>query len=315
MQEPIPEITLLFSGQIVPGRCVEAGVQARGEADSIYDAVRPLIQAADLAVATVNGTISEYSPKTGCVVTFVLTGSPMHADAIQRAGFDAVSVATNHIKNCKLSNCGNRAFFETLENLRRVGVIPIGAGENLAEGLQPVYFDIKGVRFGIVSLGEIEPMAFAGEDFPGIAVLNEENLRAAIGAARKEADVVIVMPHWGPEYSARPNWNQLTLASIAVEAGADLVVGNHTHVVQAVQELGGVPVFYGLGNFVFDQAWSTETTQSVLLVVHYRGVNLESYELIPVGAARDGVLHLAEAGEAEEILKRIETASKDLPVP
>jgi poly-gamma-glutamate capsule biosynthesis protein CapA/YwtB (metallophosphatase superfamily) len=313
--EPPPEITLLFTGQIVPGRCVEAGVQERGEADSIYDAVRPLIEGADLAVATVNGTISEFSPKTGCVATFVLTGSPVHADAIQRAGFDAASVATNHIKNCNLSNCGNKAFFETLDNLRRVGVVPIGAGENLEEGLKPVYFDVKGVRFGIVSLGEIEPLAFAGEDTPGIGVLSEENLRAALQEAGQEADVVIAMPHWGPEYTARPNWNQLRYARIAVEAGADLVVGNHTHVVQAVQEINGVPVFYGLGNFVFDQAWSTETTQSVILVVRYRGTNLENYELIPVVAARDGVLRLADDGEAAEILGRIEEASRRLPVP
>lgn len=313
--EPPPEITLVFTGQIVPGRCVEAGVQARGEADSIYDAVRPLIQGADLAVATVNGTISEFSPKTGCVATFVLTGSPLHADAIQRAGFDAASVATNHIKNCNLSNCGNTAFFETLDNLNRVGVIPIGAGENLAEGLQPGLFDVKGVTFGIVSLGEIEPLAFASEDTPGIAVLTEENLRAAIQEARQEADVVIVMPHWGPEYTARPNWNQLTYAHIAVEAGADLVIGNHTHVVQAVQEIDGVPVFYGLGNFVFDQAWSTETTQSVILVVHFRGMILENYELIPAVAARDGVLRLAEGDEAADILERIEIASQSLPVP
>jgi poly-gamma-glutamate capsule biosynthesis protein CapA/YwtB (metallophosphatase superfamily) len=310
---PVPEITLLFTGQIVPGRCVQAGVDQRGEADYIYTAVRDLIQSADLAVGTVNGTIGETSPLTGCVVTFVLAGRSIHADAMATAGFDAVSVATNHIKNCYLSNCGDQAFFETLENLRRVGIIPIGAGANLAEALQPVVFEIQGVRFGIVSLGEIEPLAFAGEDSPGIAVLTEANLVSAIASVREKADVVIVMPHWGPEYSANPNWNQQTYASLAVEAGADLVVGNHTHVVQAVQELNGVPVFYGLGNFVFDQTWSTETKQSVILVVRYRGAELVSYELVPVISAMDGELRLADPTEAAVILERIATASQRLP--
>lgn len=310
---PIPEITLLFTGQIVPGRCVQAGVEARGGADYIYAAVRDLIQSADLAIGTVNGTISDFSPKTGCVTTFVLTGGAEHADAIQRAGFDAVSVATNHIKNCGSTSCGDRAFFDTLENLRRVGVVPIGAGENLAAALKPVIMDVKGVRFGIVSLGEIEPLAFATEDGPGIAVLNEANLRSAIQAARQQADVVIVMPHWGPEYSANPNWNQRGYAQLAVEAGADLVVGNHTHVVQAVQEIEGVPVLYGLGNFVFDQTWAVENTQSVMLVVRFRGRELLETELIPVVVARDGELRLANESEAEEILNRISAASRNLP--
>jgi poly-gamma-glutamate capsule biosynthesis protein CapA/YwtB (metallophosphatase superfamily) len=308
----VPEITLLFTGQIVPGRCVQAGVEAHGDADYIYAAVRDLIASADLAIGTVNGTISDYSPKTGCVQTFVLTGSSEHADAIQRAGFDAVSVATNHIKNCGSTNCGDRAFYDTLENLRRVGVTPIGAGENLAEALEPVFFEIKGVRFGIVSLGEIEPLAFASEDGPGIAVLNDANLRSAILAARQQADVVIVMPHWGPEYSAIPNWNQRGYARIAVEAGADLVVGNHTHVVQGVQEIEGVPVFYGLGNFVFDQTWAVENTQSVMLIVRFRGRELVGTELIPVMSARDGELRLADGPEAEDILSRIAEASQNL---
>jgi poly-gamma-glutamate capsule biosynthesis protein CapA/YwtB (metallophosphatase superfamily) len=312
-QTPLPEIRLLFTGIIVPGRCVEAGMAARGDADYIYDNVRDLIQGADLAVGTLNGTISEFSPKTGCVVTFVLVGSPLHADAMAVAGFDAVSAATNHIKNCNLSNCGDRAFLETLENLARVGIVPIGAGLNHADAMQPQVFDVKGVRFGIVSLGEIEPLAFAGEDTPGIAILNEQNLREAIAEARRLSDVVIAMPHWGPEYSPHPNWNQRTYAQIAVEAGADLVVGNHTHVVQAIQTIDEVPVFYGLGNFVFDQTWSVETRQSVILVVTFRGMAYQSYELIPVVTDMDGRVHLAGDTEAAEILARIAEASWRLP--
>jgi poly-gamma-glutamate capsule biosynthesis protein CapA/YwtB (metallophosphatase superfamily) len=312
-QTPLPEIRLLFTGIIVPGRCVEAEVAARGDADYIYDNVRDLIQGADLAVGTLNGTISEFSPKTGCVVTFALVGSPLHADALAAAGFDAVSAATNHIKNCNHSNCGDRAFLETLENLTRVGIVPIGAGLNHGDAMQPKVFEVKEVRFGIVSLGEIEPLAFAGEDTPGIAILNEQNLREAIAEARRLSDVVIAMPHWGPEYSPHPNWNQRTYAQIAVEAGADLVVGNHTHVVQAIQSIDEVPIFYGLGNFVFDQTWSVETRQSVILVVTFRGTTYQGYELIPVVTDMDGTVHQASEAEAAEILARIAEASRRLP--
>jgi poly-gamma-glutamate capsule biosynthesis protein CapA/YwtB (metallophosphatase superfamily) len=308
-----PKITLLFTGIIVPARCVQAGIDIRDDPGYPYAEVSGLIQQADLAVGTLNATISDYPPATGCVPTFILVGDSRNAGALAEAGFDVMSVATNHIMNCGLANCGDRAFLDTLDNLRQAGVTPVGAGNNLAEALEPVVVDVKGVRFGIVSLGQIEAMAFASEDTPGIAVLDEDNLRAAIAAARQVSDVVIAMPHWGPEYSPNPNYYQLHFARVAVEAGADLVVGNHTHVVQAVQELDGVQVFYGLGNFVFDQNWSRETQQGVILQVEFEGDRYLGYELTPTMVDIEGRVRLADETEAAEIMERIEVASRKLP--
>lgn len=311
---PTPaETVLLFSGQIVPARCVQAGVDAHGNADYIYAEVRSLLQEADATIGTLNASLSDASPMTGCIETFVLVGSSNNAEALAAAGFDVMSVATNHIKNCNSLTCGDRAFLDTLANLRAVGIQPVGAGENLQQALQPVVLEIHGVRFVIVSLGEIEQSAFADENTPGIAPLNEENLRQAIAAARQMGDVVIVMPHWGPEYSPNPNWNQRTYAQIAVDAGADLVVGNHTHVVQAMQYLHGVPVFYGLGNMVFDQTWDHKNQQSVLLRVRFMGTQFAGYELTPLYTDGDGTIHLPDEAESAEILERIEAASTALP--
>lgn len=298
---------------IVPARCVQAAIDEYGDSDYLYDEVRNIISQADFAIGTLNATISDYPPHTGCVPTYVLVGSPENADALQRAGFDLMSVATNHIKNCGLTNCGDRAFFDTLENLRRVGIAPIGAGENHQKAMEPVVVEVHGVRFGFVSLGQIEPNVFAGEDTPGIAILNENNLRTAISAAREVSDVVIVMPHWGPEDVPTPNYLQQDLAEIAVEAGADLVVGNHTHVVQAIQEIDGVPVFYGLGNFVFDQDWARDHQQGVILLVTFQGIELVDYQLIPTHVDLDGRVHIVGDPEAAEILARIEEASRSLP--
>jgi poly-gamma-glutamate synthesis protein (capsule biosynthesis protein) len=305
-------IQLLFTGVIVPARCVQAGIDARGDPHYLYAEVRELIRGVDLSVGTLNATISDYPPPTGCVITYVLVGSSQNADALQEAGFDVMSVATNHIKNCGIGDCGNRAFLDTLENLRRVGIIPVGAGENLVQAMQPVVVTLQGVRFGIVSLGMVEPMAFASENEPGIAVLNDENLVAAIEAARDVADVVIAMPHWGPEDSAYPNEYQLHFAQVAVDAGADLVVGNHTHVVQAIQQINGIDVFYGLGNFVFDQNWDLAHQQGVILVVTFEGSQYSGYELIPTHVDFDGTVHLAGEDEAAQILERIQEASDTL---
>lgn len=307
---PVPRITLLFTGVIVPARCVQAAIDARGDANYVYDEVRKIIKSADLAVGTLNTTLSDYPPHTGCRFTYVLVSDSRSAVAARKAGFDVMSVATNHIKNCGIGDCGDRAFLDTMENLRANDILPVGAGNNLAEALQPVVVEIQGVKFGIVSLGMVEPMTFAGDTTPGIAELTDENLRFAIAEARQQADVVIAMPHWGPEDTSDPNDYQLHFAKVAAQAGADLVVGNHTHVVQAIERLKGIDVFYGLGNFVFDQNWDLAHQQGVILLVHFEGAQYAGYELIPTHVDGDGTVHLAGEAEAAQILQRIEEASQ-----
>jgi hypothetical protein len=310
-----PDITLLFTGVIVPARCVQSVIDARGDANYVYDEVRETISKADLAIGTLNTSLSDQSTHTGCIETYVLVSDSRSAAAAAQAGFDVMSVATNHIKNCAGASCGdnyNRAFLDTLDNLRKDNIQPVGAGLNMADALQPLVVEVKGVRFGFVSLGMVEPNAFAGEDWPGIAELTDENLTSAIAAARAVADVVIAMPHWGPEDTSAPNSYQLHYAQAAVEDGADVVVGNHTHVVQAIQQINGIDVFYGLGNFIFDQNWDLAHQQGVMLILHFTGRQYTGYELIPTHVDGDGTVHIAKDSEAASILQCIEDASQIL---
>lgn len=307
-----PITTLLFTGNIVPARCVQAAIDASQNYDYPYEEVRHVIQAADFAIGTFNATLSQIAPRTGCVRTYVLVGDPQNADALARAGFDAMSVATNHIKDCGISSCSDQAFFETLANFQRVGILTVGAGKDESSALQPIVLSANGVRFGIVSLGQLEQGGvFAEANKPGIARLTDENIRRAIQLARSICDVVIFMPHWGPEDQATPTWIQRNLAQKIVAAGADLVVGNHTHVVQGYQTLNGVLVFYGLGNFVFDQDL-TDHQQGVILLVRFQGKQLLDFSFLPTHVDEDGRVHFAEQAEAAEILHRIETASQNL---
>lgn len=309
----VPPVTrILFTGAIVPGRCVQAAIDEQGNADYLYDDIRHIIQSSDYAVGVLNAALSDYPPRTGCVSTFVLVGGSENADAMARAGFDMVNIATNHIKNCGLTDCGDRAFLDTLANLARVGLTTVGAGMNHEEALKPVVVNINGIKFGFVALGEVEPNAFADDNTPGIAVLTDENLTRAIQNAHQLADVVIAMPHWGPDYAHMPNYRQIHFAKVAVKAGADLVVGNHAHVIQGWQTIDDVPVFYGLGSLVFDQTWSLETQQGIIIIVTFVGKSFQGFEVIPIHIARNGAALLAEEAEKEDILRQFEQYSQAL---
>ena len=204
-------------------------------------------------------------------------------------------------------------FQETLQNFHRVGIPTVGAGVDLEEALQPVVVTINGVRFGFVALGDSKQseLVFADQGRPGIARLTDENIKNALQATRKVSDVVIAMPHWGSEDIFIPNWIQRKQAHQLVAEGADLVIGNHTHVVQAIQEINNVPVFYGLGNFVFDQGLR-DHRQGVILVVTFEGKRLVGYKLIPTHVDPDGRVHIASPEEAAEILANIERASQSV---
>jgi poly-gamma-glutamate synthesis protein (capsule biosynthesis protein) len=307
-----PITTLLFTGIIVPARCVQAALDEIGDPNYPYAEIKGLIQGADLAVGVLNASLSEFTPRTGCVPTYLLTGDPANAGAMQRAGFDLVSVATNHIKDCGVPSCGDRAFFDTLDNLKQAGILHVGAGNNVAEALQPVVIELNGVRFAFISLGDSRQgeHTFASPDNAGIAHLTSENIQTALAAARQVADVVIALPHWGPEDESVPNWIQRGQAD-ELAAGADLIIGNHTHVIQGIEQIGEVPVFYGLGNFVFDQGLR-DHRQSIILMVRFEGNKLLDYRLFPAHTDPDGRVHLADAQEAAEILLRLDQSSAQI---
>ncbi len=318
---PLPRrFTVVFTGNIVPARCVQDQVDRRGgDPAYLYQAVAPLLQSADLAVGGgLAATLSDAAPPTGCRSTFILMGRPQHAQALAQAGLDLIAVPTNHIKDCNGPNCNEQAFLDTLDHLRAAGIVPIGAGRDLDEALEPAVVEIQGVKVGFVALGELRPRNFAGPDKPGIAPLTEANVRESIGRARaRGAEFVVALPHWGPEYEPRPSYLQQATARMLVEAGADLVVGNHAHVIQGMEVVQGVPVFYGLGSFLFDQNWGRETRYSLLLRAYFEGPRLVAWEVIPL--AYDPLtfaVHPLRGQEAQAVLQRFWEASLRLvPTP
>jgi poly-gamma-glutamate synthesis protein (capsule biosynthesis protein) len=131
---------------------------------------------------------------------------------------------------------------------------------------------------------------------------------------------VVVSINWGVEYTSTPSVSQREAARVLVEAGADLVIGNHPHVVQAVEYLDGALVAYALGNLVFDQSWSVETTEGVLLEASFAGGSLIGYRLRPlvITGVEESAAALYRPGlvgppRSERILGRLWTATDALP--
>lgn len=301
-----PTTTLLFTGDIIPARCVHARIQELGgDYGRSYDALRDTLTAADITVGTLDATAADVTVPYGCVETFSLAAPAAAAYAIAAAGFDVISHAANHVKDCGAVACGDQAMFETHLHLRRSGVAVTGAGENIAAAREPAIVERNGITFAFLAYDDVATWYHATESYAGTAPLDEATLADDIAAARRVADVVVVLPQWGIEYTTEPSPRQRQIAAVAQRAGADLVAGNHPHWVQRFERVDGMPVAYALGNFVFDQDWSAETQQGAMLEVTFTGTAITDVRFIPIRIHGQHQPRVAEGAEAEEILRRI----------
>jgi len=314
-------IRLLATGDIIPARCVYAQHLAYQDFRHAFLATADLLRAADITVGSLDASLSDAGQPIGCTPTFSLLAPARSIEGLTFAGFDVLTVASNHAKDCGASPdgpipgaCGDQAFLETLANLETAGIAAVGGGRNLAEARSGRVLTVNGVRFAFLGYDEVASSYYgATEAGPGTAPLAFGLLGEDVARARLEADVVIVLNHWGTEYTPVPTDRQRGLAREAVGAGATLVIGNHPHAVQAVEFLKGGFVSYALGNFVFDQDWSLETQQGVVLEAVFHGTRLVSVRFLPVHIYDQHQPRWAEPSEGESILARMEEASRGLP--
>ena len=312
---PAPDaIIMRATGDMIPSRCAYAKQRDYGDYRHAFLELGPWLAQADVTVGSLDAAISDVSPPFGCTDTFNLAAPAASMDGLAYAGFDVITVATNHVKDCgQIGACGDEAFFATLANLRSRGIEYVGGGADLAEARRPAILTVKGVRFAFLGYDEIASYYHAEAGVPGTAPLEESYLREDVAAAAAQADVVIVLPQWGVEYTADPNERQQALAAAAFESGSTMVIGNHPHWVQAAQAAPGTFVTYALGNFVFDQDWSLETQQGAVLEAAFHGSQLKGVELHPVHIYDEHQPAFAQGAEARQILDRIWDASARLP--
>lgn len=284
---------------------------AAGDLALPYRALADELRAADITIGSLDGTLSDYNPPPPCVETTRNLLAPAAAvTGLAFAGYDVITVGTNHAKDCGLvRGCVNNALLDTLSNLRAAGIEPVGAGANLAEASAPAVITVNGIRFAFIGVSAVNAEIWATASTPGTLPFDADVYGPAVQQARALADVVVVLPHWGREYSNEISWGQVVGADNMIAAGAALVIGNHPHRVQGVERLpNGALVAYSLGNFVFDQEWSDGTLytiQGLMLKATFVGVTLAEVELIPIHIYDDVQPRRAGPEEAALILQDV----------
>jgi hypothetical protein len=270
-------------------------------------AVRHLLTAADIAIANFENP----APNTFHYHTqgTVFSADPRLIVGLKDAGIDVVSIANNHI-----GDAGKAGILQTIANLDKNGIKHAGAGKNDVAAHKPAIVNVGGVRVAILAYDTIAKYYTAGPSTPGSARLTAAGVKADVAAARAAgADLVIVYPHWGTEYDPTPFPAQQALAHAVIDAGADMIIGNHAHWVGAMEIYKGHPIWYALGNFVFDQVWSEPTQEGLILELTFSGSHLVQVRMHPTLILDHAQPNLLDpAGDGRVVLGQLYDASKGM---
>jgi poly-gamma-glutamate capsule biosynthesis protein CapA/YwtB (metallophosphatase superfamily) len=271
-------VTLAFTGDVMFGRTVNTHMLATAPNDPYpFTYTADFLRTFDLTIGNLECAVSNKGSPVDKPPGYILRGDPRAFDRLLNAGFDLVSVANNHS-----GDYGKAAFLDEWLTLPARGITPLGGGRNRQQAHTPVLKTVRGTTFAFLAFDEIAPYNFAATDTtPGHAWLNEADLRADIARARPFADFVITFMHWGIEYVTEENAHQHYLAHVAIDSGADLVVGAHPHVIEPYEFYKGKLIVYSLGNFVFDYMAAEVVRRGHILTLTIQKNRLLDWKRVP----------------------------------
>jgi len=294
-------ITLIAVGDISYSRGVEMIVTKQQDINYPFLRIRDYLKDADLVFGNLETPITPGRK----IVNFemIFRSNPGTEQALKQAGFSILSLANNHTPNF-----GAKGLADTINYLNEVGIKSVGAGANEQEANRPVYLEKKGIKFAFLAYNDpdVVPASYeASETGAGTAFMRVEKMTKAINEAKRGSDFVIVSMHSGTEYVENPNNSQISFARAAIEAGADLVLGHHPHVIQTIEKYQGKYILYSLGNFVFDQPQSQETRDSLIAKIYFTKEGISKISLLPVTMENLAQPTLANASGTTRILDRL----------
>lgn len=301
------EVSLLFAGDIyLSSHVLNAYDKAGGIAGILGERLRTEIADADFFVANQEFSYSDRGTQMADKeFTFRLPSSRVHI--LQEIGTDLVTLANNHILDF-----GREAMLDNCMLLDQAGILRIGAGADLEEAKRPETVEIKGRRIGFLGASRVIPEGgwTAGASRPGVlATYDPAILIKEIEELRKRCDYLVVYVHWGIERETKPQEYQRTMAKQYIDAGADLVVGSHPHVLQGIEYYKGKPILYSLGNFVFGSV----IPETMLVKVGLSPDGKTTLKLVPAVSSAGYTRGMEDAKHAE-FFQRIQALSDGVTV-
>ena len=293
------DVTLAFAGDV--HFMQRTATLLAKDPSTAFGPVAQVLSSADIAMVNLETAVTERGtpePKQ-----FHFRAPATAYDAVRAAGVDLVTVANNHSLDY-----GQVGLTDTLDNARRAGFPAIGAGRHAAEAYAPWTTTVRGTRIAFLAFSQVHELEYtwaAKDDRPGVATaVDMTRASAAVAAARKVADVVVVYVHWGQEGNSCPTAEMRTFAQKMSAAGATIVLGTHAHLLLGDGWLGKTYVDYGLGNFVwwYDDAFSNDTG---VLKITLRGGTVVGSTLVPAEISRTtGQPIPTDGAEAVRITKK-----------
>lgn len=247
--QPADRITLTFAGDILLDGFVGEQI-ARYGVNFPFAKVAPVLQKADLAFANLETPVSVRGQ--AAEKTFAFRSKPETLGGLSYAGIDGVTLANNHILDY-----GQNAMLDTLVHLDRNKIGHTGAGSNMDQAFKPYVKTIKGKRIAVLGASRVlsGPSWHAGKNTPGAAsAYTAEPLLGAIKKSAKDNDYTIVYLHWNEEFADYPEKYARTLAKQLIDSGADIILGAHSHCLMGIEYYKHKPIYYSLGNFVFNKS-------------------------------------------------------------
>lgn len=299
---PAEEITLAFAGDVhFTGRTLPL----LKNPDTAFGPYAAQLRAADFAMVNLETAVTDRG--TPQPKEFHFRAPTTAYAAIQAAGIDLVSIANNHTLDY-----GQVGLLDTLDSAKTAGMPIVGAGHNTTEAYAPYLVTVKGVRLAVIGLSQVHELKEQWKPTatrPGIAMAFDRKLSvAAVKAARAQADVVIAFMHWGTEGQGCPNGDQKSIAKALSDAGADLIIGTHAHVLLADGFLGGAYVHYGLGNFLWYS--TSKSTDTGLLTVTIKDGKVKTRQFTPGVVSNNGQPKPVSGAALKAVKGRLDQAAR-----
>lgn len=237
---------IVIAGDFCPQERVAAAFN-RGDYQAVLGEIRPLLEESDFSMVNFECPVTKGCEKPISKLGLNLQCSEKGIEAVKWVGFDCVTLANNHFYDF-----GEEGVANTLEACRKHELSMVGGGTNITEAAKILYKQIDGQTLAVINCCEHE-FSIATEKTGGSNPLNPIQQYYAIQEARDNADFVLIVVHGGHEYFQLPSPRMVETYRFFIDAGADAVVNHHQHCYSGYEFYQGKPIFYGLGNFCFDE--------------------------------------------------------------